>query len=155
MCTDEVEVLQKGYCSHYPQSESDIKEKIMILTCIKVFFYVLTNGKKLSSARDTSGKFPYILARPMFPFGNTADVRPAYIQSFVQHTFLKWDGGSAESYLFAEVMRPRGVKIYMNLCIPIFLLVQCVSSLVITAHDTVEYEDVLIVITIMKNWFFL
>ena len=51
--------------------------------------------------------FPIILARPMFPFGNTADVRPAYIQSFVQHTFLRLDGGSAESHLFAEVMWPQ------------------------------------------------
>ena len=60
LCTDEVEVLQKGYCSLYPQSESDIKEKkIKISTCIKVFFYVLMNGKKLSSTRDTSGKFSY------------------------------------------------------------------------------------------------
>lgn len=74
---------------------------------LKDIFYVLMNGKKLSSKRDKSGKFPYILARPMFPFGNTADVRTAYIQNFVQHTFLRSDGGSAESHLFAEVMWPQ------------------------------------------------
>ena len=168
LCTDEVEVLQKVYCSLYPQCESDIKEKkIKILTCVKVFSYVLMNGKKLSSARDTSGKVPYILARPMFPFGNTAeDVRPAYIQSFVQHTFLRSDGGSAESHLFAEVMWPqvhpqrhvigKPVEVwckdlYEPTCTNLFLPVQNVSSLVITAHDTVEYEDVLIVISIMNN----
>ena len=36
-----------------------------------------------------------------------ADVRPAYIQSFVEHTFLRSDGGSAESHLFVEVMWPQ------------------------------------------------
>ena len=108
--------------------------------------------------------FPIILARPMFPFGNTADVRPAYIQSFVQHTFLRSDGGSAEIHLFAEVMWPqvhpqhhvigKPVEVWCkDLYEPTYTNLftsSIVSSVVKTAHDTVEYEDVLIVISISQ-----
>ena len=75
----------KKVTAHFiPKVNQILKRKRLRINMRKGILYVLMNGKKLP-ARDTSGKFPYILARPMFPFGNTADVRSAYIQSFVQH----------------------------------------------------------------------
>jgi len=165
--SERMTVLKSVYSQLCPEICDRIGSLVMPTT-VRKFTYICMDGVKISSVSDKAAN-PYILATPVTPFPCQPDIgpRPAEIQYFVRHSF---EVSSAPNCVhvtrtFAVARWPqihqskdsigKPVQVWCHNLFEIsidncFIPIDNIQSRVIIAVDTLEEEQVLFVVPVVK-----
>lgn len=160
-------VLKSVYSQLCPEICDRIGSLVMPTT-VRKFTYICMDGVKISSVSDKAAN-PYILATPVTPFPCHPDIgpRPAEIQYFVRHSFevssapncvhvtrtfavARWPQIHPSKDSIGKPVQVWCHNLFENSIDNCFIPIENIQSRVIIAVDTLEEEQVLFVVPVVK-----